>query len=350
MDNLKKDISNQKDVAWEKQLQSLFDRLLPYLLRIWNQRNKWILINGIGLLVILLYLLFLAKPYYDATIYVLPDYGNKANSLASLSSLASVAGLSAGLAVPTEIYANIITSESVLMPVLMHKYLTKEYKDSVDLIDYFNIRPDDDLLPVERERKRFLKVLKIFKKECMKTNVDKETTILEINVRMPESKLAAEVANRIAESLDSYVRTQRKSNAFNQRIYLEKRVKEVSDSLASAEEELRSFKEKNIASGATPRLFLQGSRLSRNVDLFQSVYLDLTRQSELVKLDEIKDAPVINVQELSDDPIIKTGPKRTLWLIFLMTFYFILSTLFITFKPELKRGCAIITNLRKYFK
>ena len=282
--------------------------------------------------------MFLAKPYYDATIYVLPDYGNKANSLASLSSLASAAGLASGLTVPTEIYENIIKSESVLAPVLMHKYFTKEYKDSVNLVDYFNISSDDDLSPVECERKRFLKALKIFEKGCIKTNVDKETTILEIDVRMGESKLAAEVINRIVESLDIYVRTQRKSYAFNQNQYLEKRINEVSDSLILAEERLRSFKEKNISSGTTPRLLLEGNRLSRNVDLFQSVYSDLTRQSELVKLDEIKDAPIINVQELAGDPIIKTGPRRLLWFLALMILYVICSTFFIAFLPELKKG------------
>ena len=40
---------------------------------------------------------------------------------------------------------------------------------------------------------------------------------------MPEAQLSADVANKLAESLDLYIRTQRKSYATEQSFYLEKR-------------------------------------------------------------------------------------------------------------------------------
>ena len=164
---------------------------------------------------------------------------------------------------------------------------------------------------------------------------------------MPESKLAADVVNNVVASLDLYVRTQRKSYASNQHAYLEKRIKEVLDSLTLAEERFRSFKEKNISSGATPKIVLEGSRLSRNVDLMQNVYVDLTRQLELVKLDEVKDVPILNIQELAGDPIIKSGPSRAKWSIVLMFFYVSIVTIVFARLPEI---CNVLLTVKNVFK
>ena len=35
----------------------------------------------------------------------------------------------------------------------------------------------------------------------------------------------------------------------------------------------------------------------RNVEIQQNVYIELTKQLELAKIDEIKDTPVLNIKE-----------------------------------------------------
>ena len=82
-------------------------------------------------------------------------------------------------------------------------------------------------------------------KSKIQSNVDRLTKILTITVTMPESQLSADVANKIAESLDLYVRTKRKTYASEQSFYLEKRTAQVKDSLSLAEEKLKSFREQN---------------------------------------------------------------------------------------------------------
>ena len=67
----------------------------------------------------------------------LPEYGSKSTTLSGLSQLASLAGVKVGEGAPTEIYQNLLTSETVLEPVIYAKYKTEEYKDSVNLIQYF---------------------------------------------------------------------------------------------------------------------------------------------------------------------------------------------------------------------
>ncbi len=57
------------------------------------------------------------------------------------------------------------------------------------------------------------------------------TKILNVTVTMPEAQLSADVANKLVESLDLYIRTQRKSYATEQSFYLEKRTSQIKDSL-----------------------------------------------------------------------------------------------------------------------
>ena len=349
MNNLDKNISEEKIVRWDEQLQNLLNSLIPYLLRIWKKRKKWLMINGIGAVIIIAFMLLFAKPYYTTTIYILPDYGSNLSSLGGLSNLASLAGVSIGSS-PTEIYENILQSESVLGPVIRTKYMTEKYKDSINLVDYYEIKPDDDLPLDIRERKRLLKFLERFQKNNFKTAVDKQTMILSFMVKMPESKLCADITNNIAESLDIYVRTQRKSFASNQRIYLEKRTNEVFDSLTIAEEKLRNFQERNSGSTNVPRIALDLSRLNRNVSVLQGVYMDLTRQMELIKLDEIKDAPILNIQELVGDPIIKTGPLRTIWSVILMFIYMVCVSVTFIFSSELQKIWTIMKNNLRHFR
>ncbi len=341
--------TEQEKIPWDKRLQDFFGSLTPYLLRVWEKRKKWLIINCIAAIVIVLFMIFIVKPYYDVSIDILPDYGSKSTSVSGLSDLASMAGMSLKAA-PTEIYENIIQSESVLAPAIENKYLTDKFKDSVNLIDYFKIIPDEDLPLPLRERDRVVRAIRDFKKTNLKTKVDWTTKILTVSIRLPESKLSAEVANRIVESLDNYIRTQRKSYASDQRVYLEERIKEVCDSLAISEDRLRSLRERTMSSSNIPRLALEDNRLSRNVTLLQGVYMELTHQLELIKLDEIRDTPILNIQELAGDPILKTGPSRTLWSIFLMVVCTTIITLILAFLPKLEKGYSIILDFVHLFR
>ena len=73
--------------------------------------------------------------------------------------------------------------------------------------------------------------MKYLLKNRISTDVDRMTKILNVTVTMPEAQLSADVANKLAESLDLYIRTQRKSYATEQSFYLEKRTRQIKDSL-----------------------------------------------------------------------------------------------------------------------
>jgi uncharacterized protein involved in exopolysaccharide biosynthesis len=325
----------EKKTAEEK-IQDFVEKFRPYFLKLWNKRKKFLIINGSVLIITLLYLLFIVKPYYESTVVILPEYGSKSNMLSQLSGLAALAGVRVGEVSATEIYQNLLQSESVTGTVIYSRYLTKEYPDSVNLIQYFKVQLEDPN-PEIQKRKRFLAVNELLTKVFISTDIDRITKILTIKVTMPEAQLSADVVNKIVESLDLYIRTKRKSYAGEQRYYLEKRVEQIKDSLSICENKLRDFREQNRMVIQSPNLLLEQERLLRNIQIQQNVYIELTKQLELAKIDEIKDAPILNIKENAQNPIKKAGPKRMPMLILTLIFSVLASGSYFLFGDIIKK-------------
>ena len=333
----------ESELSSEESFKQTVEKLRPYLLNLWAARKKFLLFNGIVLVLTLAYLLFLAKPYYDTTVTILPDYGANASSmLGQLSGLASLAGVNVGGSTPTQIYQELVTSESVLAPVIYAKYKTKEFPDSVNLIKYEEIEPDKSLPADLQKRKMFLKEFQKLTKSRITTDVDRMTQVLTITVQMPEGQLSADVANNIAASLDGYIQTQMRTSAKDQREYIDKRMSQVKDSLVAAENNMKDFNEKNKIISQSPSLMLEQGRLQRQVQILNTVYLQLAQQSELAKIQEVKDTPVINIEEVAKNPIDKTGPKRRNILIFILFFSLVISSGYFMFSELLRVYYKII--------
>lgn len=331
---------------FSESLKDFIAKVKPYALLLWNRKWKLITFNTVVMVITVLYLLFLAKPYFKSSVTILPNYGNKSSEmLGQLSGLASLAGVSVGSADPTQIYENLLKSESVLSPVIYAKYQTEEFEKPVNLIEYFKIKPDKNLNDSLQQRKMFLQAFQGLSKGVITTDVDRMTKILTITVQMPESKLSADVANNIAKSLDNYIRTQRKSFASAQREYLDTRVKQVKDTLNLFEERLKNFREQNRMITQSSELQLEQARLMRNVEIQQTIYGELVKQLELVKLEEVRDTPVVNVEEYAKEPIIKAGPKRAVTLIVIMFFAVVLSSVYYASKDNLKEFVKSVKKL-----
>ncbi len=308
-----------------------------------QNKIKLLKINAISLILILLYFFFIARPYYKSSVVILPDYGNKTSEMiGQLSGLASLAGMSVGDTPPTQIYQSLILSESILSEVIYTKYQTKEFDRPVNLIEYFELDPDEDLPLDLQRRKMFLELYEKISKDNIKLDFNKTTKILTITVEMPESKLSADVANNIPLALNDYILTQRKSFAIEQRKYLERRVNQVWDTLFLLEENLKNFRVRNRVIAQSPELILEQSRLIRSVEIQQALYGELVKQFELVKLQEVKQTPVINVKEKAQEPILKAGPKRFLWALILLFISVVLTSLFCLGKERMFRDNKLI--------
>lgn len=327
-------------------IKEFIEKAAPYIKIILANWKRLLIINGIITVLSVAFLLLFVKNYYDNTITILPDYG-ATSGFGGLSGLAAMAGINVSEGTPTEIYQNLIESETVLKPVIYKKYKTKEFEDSVNLIEYFEIEvktASDDAPEEIKKRDKFLQVVEKFNKSILTTNFDRVTSILTATIRTHEPNLSADVANSLAESLDEYIRTQRKTNASEQRVYLEERIGQVKDSLTFVENQLKNFREQNRIVAQSPQLLLEQGRLQRSLEIQQTVFIELTKQMELIKLDEIKDAPIVNIREKAIETVKKTGPSRLKYLIIIMFFIFSGSCLWFIYKVKINE---IYSTLRK---
>jgi uncharacterized protein involved in exopolysaccharide biosynthesis len=139
---------------------------------------------------------------------------------------------------------------------------------------------------------------------------DKHTEIIIITVVTDEPKLSADIANAMIEELDIYNREFRKNKATDQRKFIEGRLIEVKNDLTKAENQLKTFREKNRKVVDSPELLLEQERRVREVEMQNTIYVELNKQYELVKIEEVKDIPIVDVLDAAVPPVQRFKPQR----------------------------------------
>jgi uncharacterized protein involved in exopolysaccharide biosynthesis len=333
-----------KIIEDEQSFEDLVKKFKPYFKKIKNNFKKLFIVNSVVAIIAIVLLLIFGKPYFTSCITILPDYGNS-SVMGNISGLAAMAGINVGEPVSTEIYEKLLYSESVIKDVVNQKYVTEKYSESINLVDYFEIESTDVQLSSElQERSRFLQIKESLTESRIKTEIDRMTRALSISVTMPEAKLSSDVVNQLVKSLNKYITLDRQSTAREQSQYLKNRLIQVKDSLNMFENELLIFTEKNISITTSPRLLLEEIRLKRRVEIAQELFLSLTTQYELIKLEEVKETPVLNIMEKAEQPIKKSGPKRLNILIIIMLFSISSSLIYFLYKDRITKYIRIINS------
>lgn len=281
---------------------------------IWAKR-KIILPLSFGVSLLTLGLLFLFPNYYRAVSTILPE--TEKGKLSALSQFADIANL-AGVNIPgseiAKLYPIIITSETVLRNVIYKEYQTKKFPQPVNLVKFWEIDKND---PGDEFDAAYTRLA-----GATSASFDPKSSLVTVTVEMTEPELAATVLNTVVAELDKFMRTKRTTNAQEQRKWVETRLKEVEGDLRKAEERLKEFREKNRRISDSPVLLLEESRLSRDVQINSTVFVELKKQLELAKIEEIKNIPIINVLDVARPPTHKDRPKRATnaAIMFLLTF------------------------------
>ena len=269
---------------------------------IWARR-KIILVLSFGASLLTLGILFLSPNYYKATATLLPE--TERSKLSALSQFADVAQL-AGVNIPgseiSRLYPSIVSSESVLRNVIERKYSTKRSPQPVTLIEYFEIDKGS------QEENMFYAVKEF--RSLMSTSYENKTGMVTISAEMKEPQLAADVVNAIVSELDSFMRLKKITSASEQVKWIDTRLNQVEVDLKKSEEALKSFREKNRRVIDSPQLLLEQARLEREVQMNSTIFVELKKQYELAKLDEIKNSTVVNILDRASTPIHKSRPNR----------------------------------------
>lgn len=283
----------------------------------WGSRKLIAYVTG-GVAALALIISLLLPSYYRSTATLLPETEkSKLGSLGGLTDLASLAGINVAEGSMVKLYPTIIKSEAVLKNVIYTQYRSVRLKDSANLIQLFEIDEKTPELTYETALRSFREQLDVF--------MDNKTNVVTISIDTKEPQLSADIINRVTLELDRFIRTKRKTNASEQRKWIEARLSEVKSDLARSENTLKEFREKNRRVLDSPQLLLEQERLIREVQINSTLYTELKKQFEIVKIEEIKNIPIINIMDAGSAAAKKERPKR-LMIVFMSTLFAFLGT------------------------
>lgn len=125
-------------------------------------------------------------------------------------------------------------------------------------------------------------------------------------------QIAHDVATLLLARLTDFNLTVRQSTGRHRREFVEGRVGQAEMDLRNAEDQLRSFLERNRTWQSSPQLTFEQQRLSRQVTLQQDLYLNLRHEYETARIEEVNNTPVVTVIDQPSIPGRRARPQRVL--------------------------------------
>jgi uncharacterized protein involved in exopolysaccharide biosynthesis len=274
--------------------------------RVLRRRSRRILLIGLVGGIAGYLFSFLIPAAYRADVMMVPmGSQDRFGALGALGIDLQSLGIGAdGAGITPAMYPDIAESRSVLSGVLTDVYLVPAGGSQIAYIDW--LKPDGE------GTVRYERAIAILR-EAISTSVDRRTGILTLSVRDRNPGIASQVANSLSESLQHVVLTVLATQAGQQRRFIESRLPEIRRDLSVAEGSLQAFREKNLRIGNSPRLALEEARLNRAVREQEEIYLTVSRQYELAKIQENRDVPVLATLDRAVPPIKRFWPRRSLF-------------------------------------
>ncbi len=276
---------------------------IELLSEFWNRR-KFITIFTGGITILTIIIVLILPKKYTSTAVILPDVDkSRLGNLAGISDLAAMAGVNVGgEGSLIKLYPTIIKSEWVLRNIIYHKYKTTKFADSVNLIQYWKINEKTPELNFEVTLKMLQELLDI--------STDIKLNVVTMKIETTDPQLSADILNNAIDELNTFLLTKRTTNASEQRKWIEGRLVEVKRDLERSENALKEFREKNRIVTGSPQLMLEQARLEREVQINTTLYVELKKQYEVAKIEEIRNIPIVNVMDYARPAAKKSSPKR----------------------------------------
>lgn len=285
--------------------------LVDLLVTVW--RGKFLIIaTTVLFLVPAIILSRMEKPLFQSTSKFIcrtsgQSGGGQLDLVAKLTGLRADAGSGGD---PSAYFGEILLDEDFLSDFTGRKW---EFKgDSLDLAAIWKMKPDQTLPNWERVwRKEVVSVMRSPKRINLAKNRTNGVFILDTYFESPE--LAQAVNQHLIVRFNEYIREDLLSNSRNKREFIEERLKEVEVELARVEATLVAFMERN-KDVAAPKIFSEMERLRRTKSITQEIFLQLKKEYELAKIDELKDLPLLEIISKPTVPVVKSKSRWKLLL------------------------------------
>jgi uncharacterized protein involved in exopolysaccharide biosynthesis len=197
----------------------------------------------------------------------------------------------------------LLETRSILLPILDIPTTTMDDSVPRPLIDRLRIQTPEPRYRIERG------IVKL--RNSLRISPDAKTSVVNLAVDARDPLLAYQIAQALLSSLDRFNVSVRQSRARNERNFLEARVTATQDDLRSAEADLERFLASNRGDvRSSPSLAFRETGLRRKLDMTQTRFVELQRQLDQARVQEVRDTPAITVLDKPNIPAKRYRPRR----------------------------------------
>jgi uncharacterized protein involved in exopolysaccharide biosynthesis len=270
---------------------------------------RWRIIAFVGGAVLAAAALALVLPEkYTAKAVLLPTEEGDQGFPSQLSGIASSFGfaLPFGAMSQSDLYPTILTSDRLLRDLLREEFPPKPGQAPVMLAEHLVKRKDLS------EEQHLSRAVANARENVLRASKDSETGVVTLMVTLDDADLAAAVGNRLVARLERFLITMRSQEGSKNRTFLDDRLEVVSKDLADAENGLTHVRETNRRVQDSPELLLQQERLHRDLLIQEQIFLELMKQKEIAKIEEVKNTPVLRILDQARPPVRPSHPNKIL--------------------------------------
>ncbi len=134
----------------------------------------------------------------------------------------------------------------------------------------------------------------------IKVALEGATGIIRVQVTMPDSVAAESITRALLRSVDEFNSERRRSQAVNEREFVQLQTGLARDSLHNAEGNLTDFLLHNRRYAEAPELNAREVSLEREATMRQQIYSSLAHQLISMRIEEVRATPVISILETPD--------------------------------------------------
>lgn len=268
-------------------------------------KRRWLIASGTAALVILAgaYTKLAMTPRFAAQVKFLPS---KASDMSARMSTIVGEGmqLSAESAGSADYYTALLQSPLFLQRIVQKPVTIQKLGGVRPLIAYFELGTDAEPVRVKKGIEALARAIKVTPGKATAG----APPIITIAVTTSEPQLSADIANAFLDELVVYNQSVRNAKAIQNRVFIEKQLKDTQGLLTDAEEDVANFAAHNRKL-ATPDLEAQKDRLARALKVQEEVFVTLKKQLELARIEEQENQPSIEIVERAVPPLHKSGPS-----------------------------------------
>ncbi|MCB2200604.1 hypothetical protein KQI63_14460 [bacterium] len=237
---------------------------------------------------------------YEVEAIVLPPQSSSSGATASLlAQFGSISGMGFGSAQLVDLYPAIAKSSSILQTTLKREFDGRNFAQALL-----------ELTPSDTVSEQQIGNLIIGLQNTLSPTTSSLTDIFKLRYQHEDPYLASALVNAVLAEIEDFFQNRFKTEARSQRNQIQNRLVQVADSLKTAENKLMEFRQENRSISGSPHLLLQEGRLRREVEIKNSMFLELSKQLEVVKISEIGERPVLNVLDYAEPPDDPSYPPR----------------------------------------